>query len=52
MKLESNWDIEVIPLEIPGKDYDEKLVRLVGALLGILEKPEVRIEDVKPMEAA
>ena len=52
MKPESNWEIEVVPVEIPGKDYDEKLVRLVGALLGILEKPEVQIEDVKSTEAA
>ena len=52
MKPESNWDIEVVPVEIPGKDYEEKLVRLVSALLDILEKKETREEDTRATEAA
>ena len=52
MKSELNWDVEVVPVAIPGKDYEEKLVRLVTALLDTLEKPGEQIEDTKSTEAA
>ena len=50
--MESEWEIEAIQVMIPVKDYEEKLVRLVGALLDTLEKPEIQKQDTNAAEAA
>ncbi len=52
MNQESQWDVEIIPVMIPGKDYEEKLMQLVKALLAIVENPSVSAEDGQDREAA
>ena len=52
MNQESKWDVEIVSVMIPGKDYDEKLVQLVEALLAIVENPSERAEDGQSREAA
>ncbi len=45
MAEESNWDVEIVQVEIPRDEYDAMLVQLVKALLALLEKPIPQVED-------
>jgi len=42
---ESSWDVEYVSVEIPGKDYENHLVKLVGALLAVVENLPKQAED-------
>lgn len=51
MNRECEWEVEFIPVPIPCKDHEEKIVQLVHALLALLDKSSVQAEDGKSNNA-
>ena len=50
MKKELNWDMECVPVAIPGEDYERKLYLLAIELLETLEKADPKEEDTLKLE--
>ena len=53
-QMVKKWDLELelVRVVVPVKEYEARLVRLVKALLALVEKSAGLVEDVHGLEAA